>query len=87
MNEYGSKATKFHGGSAQEGGRRAIVLTGGGIMTSSAPANQALDICIQQALDDSVAACGACANQAPAGRLWMRSHGQRMLLLPPGHLV
>ena len=51
----------------KKAGAGAIVLTAGGIMTSSASANQALDVCIGQALDDSVAACGACANQAACG--------------------
>ena len=51
----------------KKAGAGAIVLTAGGIMTSSASANQALDICIAQAVDDDVAACGACANQAPCG--------------------
>ena len=36
----------------KKAGAGAIVLTAGGIMTSSASANQALDICIQQAVDD-----------------------------------
>jgi hypothetical protein len=51
----------------KKAGAGAIVLGAGGIMTSSAYANQVLDVCIRQALDDSVAACGACANQAACG--------------------
>ena len=70
-------------------GAGAIVLGAGGIMTSSASANpKPLDICTQQAVDIDVAACGQCANQTPCGDgLRVRPHGQRMLLLPSGHLV
>ena len=72
----------------KKAGAGAIVLTAGGIMTSSASANQALDICIQQAVDDSSRCLRCMREPGPLrGRLWVRPHGQRMLLLPPGHLV
>jgi hypothetical protein len=51
----------------KKAGAGAIVLGAGGIITSSASANQVLDVCIRQAQGDEVAACGACAHQAVCG--------------------
>jgi hypothetical protein len=52
----------------KKAGAGALVLGAGSMLTSSAYAvAPPLDVCIQQAVDEDVAACGQCASQTACG--------------------
>jgi hypothetical protein len=89
VNEYGSKRrASFTEESAQEGGRRRDRPHRGGD-------HDLVGLCEPGARHLYSAGGGHRRRRVRSmrepgpmwGRLWVRSHGQRMLLLPPGHLV